>query len=365
VANPRVLIVTVSFDNLTFDEGFEPQIVVVGQNPEAEDRACDPAAVVTGCPAGLPICLPEARCAENRLQRFINRASFTTAYPLRDRRPHYIALNDFGDDGFQETGTYTIEFQIVNDPDPVVDDVLVPNLEEAGYENDADLDQQRADSLSRATNVSTGFLAACDPATPTGAGCLDLEPVANPVGFDFPTVTVDCSDPEVSSVSRTLTGKLTYEGDRDFFQLAGIPEQGYWGIQANYTLSAATPIEIALFVHTDNGLGASTLKADQTGTCSEFEGGQDACVDGSICVDERCWTDGDNNAGGTTTFGPNTATNECVIAGPRNAPPIFIEVVDNGINDFDHDMTYTVNVNITCGCPASCDNDLDYCQNGL
>lgn len=356
VADPRVLVVDIQFDG-TLDAQFKPQVQIIGVDPEeTQPPPCD---------ATCGLCIGTS-CGEPRLQRFVQQSPFDTAYPLRNTQPVFVVVNEFNDDGVQLTGGYTIRFEVVADTDPgeAGDDFLIPNLEEAGFANGGELGQQRNESKQRARQVPLGYQPVCDEATPTGAGCLDLVGVANPVGFGFDPLTVACGD--APPVTRTLTGRLTYEGDRDYFIFPDFPQRGYFGIEVDYTIDRATPVELAIFVHGFNGnqLAGSTLEgATETGTCSENQGGQSACAPGSICVDERCWTDAASNpaTSPSVVFGDD----ECVVAGPDGfSRPVYIEVVDNGINDFDLDMTYTLQVTVTCGCPSVCDNGQDFCQDG-
>lgn len=364
--DPDVLIVELQFDG-TFGDEFQPQVRIITTDPEENARTCQNGA----CGPGQE-CLPDNTCGEIRHQRFVATSPFRLAYPLRNNRVHYISVNEFGDDGFQETGGYSINVTVTDDTDPgeAGDDYLVPNLEEAGYQNQWDLVSQIQESKPRARVVDTGFVPVCADATPTGVGCLDLESVENPVGYGYDPLRVACSDAEAGAQNVTLTGRLTYEGDRDFFLLQNFPDKGYFGVRVDYSISGATSNEIAIFVHGSGTLIASTVQATEGDYCGELactaDGcGPEVCGTDEICVDERCWTDGASNAGGSFQFGPGSPRNECIVEGPENGAPIHIEVVDNGLNDFDLNTTYTLNVTISCGCPAACDNGMDYCQNGL
>ncbi|OGQ20341.1 MAG: hypothetical protein A2138_26670 [Deltaproteobacteria bacterium RBG_16_71_12] len=366
VADPDVLVVELQFDG-AFDDTFQPQVRIITTNPEENTRPCN-----NGSCGAEEVCLPDNTCGEVRHQRFIATSPFRLAYPLRNNRAHYISVNEFGDDGFQETGGYTINVTVTDDTDPgeAGDDFLVPNLEEAGYQNDWDLRRQIQESKPRARGADTGFVPVCADATPTGVGCLDLEPVENPVGYGYDPLRVACSDAEAAAQTVSLSGRLTYEGDRDFFHLQNFPGKGYFGVQVDYSVSGATPNEMAIFVHGDGTLIASTLRATEGAYCGELactaDGcGPEVCQDAEVCVDERCWSDGPSNPGGSFQFGPSGPNNECIVEGPENGAPIHIEVVDNGLNDFDLNTSYTLTVTITCGCPGTCDTGQDYCQNGL
>ncbi|HEY4330919.1 MAG TPA: hypothetical protein VGM78_00050 [Ilumatobacteraceae bacterium] len=366
---PPVLLVDVTFDSgTTISEAFKPQVRIVGSDPE--DGSPDTCTAGDAPRPGCTECY--GKCAEDRLQRFVRTNAFHTAFPLRNTEPVFVEINEFNDDAFQDGGTYTVHFSVIADPDPGEkgDDFLIPNLEFAGFADDTGLNNQLGRARPRSTTL--GYNPVCadgandgtDPAAPGGDSCIDTEPVAVAVGFGFPTTQVACAD--VPTKTTTLTGKLTYEGDRDYFLLADYPNQGYMNLHIDYTISQATPVELAIFVHKDGGgLIASTLKATEDGGCSDAQGGQNACLAGEVCVDEHCWSDGDSNAGGTTEFGQRAAGDgECIVTGPNGNGPVFIEVVDNGLNDFDLNMTYTLNVTVSCGCPATCDTDQDFCQNG-
>ena len=355
---PQVLVVSVQFDG-TLSEQFKPQLRIVGSNPEAPQ--------VAACSAACSECY-DGKCAEDRLQRFIDKNNFKTAFPLRNTEPLFVEINEFNDDAFQE-GNYHVQFEVVPDPDLLEkgDDFLIQNLEFAGFANSDQLRQQLSNSRPRVTTL--GYAAECaeDGSTNDGTSgptdvCIDFIPVVHPVNNNFPDHTIDCA--EMAPVSRVDSGRLTYEGDRDYFVFPDYPAKGYVNVDVTYSIASpngSTPVELAVFVHGANGaLISSTLEATDTGGCSEQEGGQNACAATSICVDRKCWTDGDSNPLHTVDFGDD----ECITTGPNADGPIFIEVVDNGLNDFDLDMTYTLNVTVTCGCAAQCDSAQDFCQDG-
>lgn len=354
--NPGVLVVTITFDG-TLDAAFKPQVRILTGNPEESP--------IAACAASCAACY-DGKCGEARLQRFIQTSPFKTAYPLRNTEPLFVSINEFNDDAFQETGGYTISFQLADDGDAgeVGDDFLIPNLEEAGYANGEQLAQQRDESkqAERARAKPAGLPAVCPDGAPA-AGCLDLVSVAVPNTFFSENSTVDCGDADAAPRTINMTGRLTYEGDRDYFLIPDFPNRGYYAISIDFSLDRASPVELAIFVHGFNGgalFGSTLVGAEETGTCTEAEGGQNACAPGSICVDERCWSDGPANAAISDTFGDD----ECVVAFEQIARPVYIEVVDNGINDFDLDMNYSLNVSVVCGCPAACDGGQDFCQDG-
>jgi len=352
-ANPSVLIISIDIPGVDV-RTFRPQVSVLAVDPEA-------AANQQGCRAACAAC-DQNVCKDARLQRFIAGGTYQTAVSLRDARDLLVAVNEFGDDAFQDGAGYTIRFEVVADPDPDEgDDVLIPNLEFAGFANDEDLERQFQDSKARARVLATTFPPVC---TGTGdpVGCLPLVDVPTPipgVPAEF-TKTVDCSAPGAGDQTVVASGRLTFEGDRDYFRI-DVPAEGYWGLDFNYRLTGAatTPVELTLFVRADDGLIANTLEAEQTlPTCLDTVD----CPAGSICVDEACWADGDGNA----TFASRTfpAAGECAFVSvvDRGDRPIYLEVTDNGINDFDIDVAYSFSMTVRCGCPTSCNRGAGNCQ---
>ncbi len=370
-SNPRVLVVEATFAGNFADE-VDAQLRALQLDPERDSYP--------SCSADLPCaavanrvrtCLPDnaGQCGETRMQRFITTSPFKMAYPLRDTNPVYVSVNDFGATDFQQSDGYTIRFDVVDDPDPgeIGEDYLIPNLEEAGYSNGGELSFQRSESVDRARTVTMGYPPVCDETAPVEP-CLNLVAVASPVNNGFDALTVDCTDPAASAQTVTLTGRLSYEGDRDYFVVEGYPARGYFGVDFDINLTPTSPVELALFAYNGGQLRGSTLTAAQTGECPQDPDNQDACPAGSICVDGRCWEDGATNAvvpnvDFSGNFGPQ-GSQQCVVTGGITDGALLIEVVDNGINDFDLAMTYTINVTARCGCPGVCDNGSDFCQDG-
>jgi hypothetical protein len=378
---PQVLEVDVTFDSgITIGPDFQPQVRVVAANPEKQVKACPASGPSTAPTAECTECYngPSGNsCAEDMLQRFVKTGTFKVAYPLRSTEPVFIEINEFSDHAFEDNGLgYTMVVKVLPDPDPGEhgDDFIVQNLEFAGFANNVDLDSQYNNSVpDRARVVTLGYNPVCDAtsnADPTITTCLHTKPVSNPVGFGFPADELDCAT--VPSKSVTLTGRLTYDGDRDYFLLPDFPSPTtYMNMDIQYSISQATPVELTVFVHGSGGRGdlAGSFLGDaqQVGSCTEQQGGQNACQPGSICVDQQCWTDTDNNPAVSGDFGgASDPGGNCVEAGPTKAEngPLVVEVVDNGLNDFDLNMVYSITLNITCGCPAQCDSSQDYCQNG-
>jgi hypothetical protein len=351
---PKVLVVELDWQGPIDARTFQPQVTVLGVDPEVDNRACN---------AACAFC-DEALCKTARLQRFVDKASFQTAFPLRDGSDALVLVNEVGDDAFQDGVGYTIRFTVIDDPDPGErgDDFLIPNLEFAGFANGDDLDRQLQRSRERARVLGTAYPAVCaDGADPVVEQCLPLEAVPDPVpGInEDATQVIDCDNPNAAPVQLTATGRLTYEGDRDYFRL-DLPPRGYFALDFDYALSGSstTPLELALFVYNARGNRpiANTLEATQTqGSClASFE-----CPAGSICVDGACWSESDDNP----TFAAHAFPEggECSFVSPFDSPfdattpqPFLLEVVDNGINDFDTDVTYSFTVDVRCGCPVAC-----------
>jgi hypothetical protein len=356
-SNPSVLIVEV--DATGVSSSFRPQLTVLGVDPE---QATNEQACVASCAA-----CDQDRCKNPRLQRFIRGAGFRAAYPLRDTRDVIVVVNEFGDDAFQDP-TYTIRFQVIDDPDPgeAGDDYLIPNLEFAGFSNGAQLAQQFDESIARARPLTTTF--------PTTLPIVDVpEPVPG-IQEEF-TTTVDCSAPGAADQTVTATGRLSYDGDRDYFSV-DVPAEGYWGLDFRYSISGAatTPVELTMFVHTPAAVVANTLEAENTqGFCNitslEDQGsvvGPVPCPAGSICVDQSCWSESTTNPTFSNQIFPQA--NECsfISVVDRGNRPVILEVTDNGVNDFDTSLTYTFELTIRCGCPTACNDDpnsnIERCQ---
>jgi hypothetical protein len=350
---PKVLLVDVEWQGPIDARAFQPQVTVYGVDPERDEQ---------GCTADCAYC-HENKCKSARLQRFIDEPSFRTAFPLRDATQPLVVVNELGDDAYEDGASYTIRLTVVADPDGGErgDDFLVPNLEFAGFDNGSDLDAALDASRGRARPLQTNYPGICESGQdPQADQCLPLVGVPEPVAgvADFATRVVDCG--AAGPVTLTATGRLTYEGDRDYFRF-DLPPRSYFSIAFDYALTGAstTPLELALFVYNarDNRPIANTLEAERTqGSClSSID-----CPDGSICVDGACWTDGDDNPTFARHVFPDSA-DECSFVSPFDSPrddpeptPFLLEVVDNGVNDFDVDVTYTFTVDIRCGCPVEC-----------
>ena len=342
---PGVLIVSVDIVGVDVAR-FRPQLTVIGDDVEATSQAC--VASCAACDANV--------CKTTRLQRFIREADFVTAYPLRSANDVLVVINEFGDDAFQDGAGYTIRFEVIRDPDPGErgDDFLIPNLEFAGFANGADLARQFDKSVPRARALTTNYPPVCTGDATDPEGCLPLIDVPAPIAGINPdfTTTVDCSAPGTSARTVTATGRLSYEGDRDYFKV-DVPDEGYWALDFRQTASGVgnTPVELAMFVHAD-GVIANSLEAEKT--LDRCEDTSD-CPSGSICVDRKCWAERDDNPTFNNKVFPRAGECSFVSVTDRGDRPIIIEVTDNGINDFDVDLTYSFQLTIRCGCPAACE----------
>lgn len=379
-SNPRVLVVTLTATGEVPDV-VQPQVLVFGHDPERSTGQLEPCPCTQEINPNNPVpneppqfCLPrnatDLACGEVRYQRVLNdRTTWTFGYPLRNARPVFVSVNDFGDNAFQESGGYTLELSIISDPDPGErgDDYLIPNLQFPTYDNSDEISTQRSRSRPRARDISQPFLPLCsdlelpdagpDPddggtTTPTEP-CMEEAPVPTPgEGGQVGTYVVcDGQDWTVQG-----SGRLAYQGDRDWFRV-DVPAAGYWALDFDYAVDRATPVELTFFVYGDDDLISAWLDADQVG--GSCQSALD-CPASSVCIDGRCWADTDANpAFASHTFpGPG----QCSYLHVNDGRPLFIEVTDNGINDFDPDMTYSFSLRIRCGCPAVCDGGFGACQ---
>jgi hypothetical protein len=361
-ANPGVLIVEVDAQGVT--SSFRPQLTILGADPEASVLTCT--ATCAACDQDL--------CKEPRLQRFIRGTGFRSAYPLRDTRDVIVVVNEFGDDAFQDP-SYTIRFRVIDDADAgeVGDDYLVPNLEFAGFSNDGTLAQQFEASIARARTLTTAF--------PETLPTIDVPTPLEGLPDAFKT-TVDCSAPGAADQTVTATGRLTYDGDRDYFSV-NVPAEGYWGLDFRYSASgpSTTPVELTMFVHTPERSPFSSttvisniLEAEKTKDFCNITSIEDQpdvvgpvpCDPGSICVDEQCWAESTTNPTFSNQIFPQGDECSFVSIVDRGNRPIILEVTDNGVNDFDSDLTYTFELTIRCGCPTACNDDpssdIERCQ---
>lgn len=383
VANPGVLVVTVTASGGVPDV-VQPQVLVFGHDPEratGDLEACpceqdiDPNNPVPNEPPQF--CLPQSAtasaCGEVRYQQVLSdRLSWTFGYPLRNARPVLVSVNDFGDDEFQETGDYTVELSILDDPDPgeVGDDYLIPNLQFPTYDNSDEIWTQRNESRPRARDISAPFLPLCSEVVEGADGgvadggddggtvvaptqpCMEEANVPNPSGGQVGSYVVcDGQDWTVQG-----SGRLTYQGDRDWFRVE-VPAAGYWALDFAYSVNVPTPVELTFFVYGEDDLISAWLDADETGSgCqSTFD-----CPLGSLCVDGKCWADIDDNPSFVGHTFPNVE--QCSYLHVNDDRPLYIEVTDNGINDFDPDMTYSFEMRVRCGCPEVCNGGFNSCQ---
>jgi hypothetical protein len=346
VAAPQVLIIDVQAAS---SSTFQPQVTLLAADPEDETpQPCQSSCAACG----------DDLCLSSRMQRFITGGSRQIGFPLRDNRPVFVLINDLSDDAFQENASYTVNVRIVDDTDvgEAGDDFLITNLESAGYANEGELNEQYRRSRERARPLESGLPAVCTD-DGAGAGCMSVVSVPMAIAgieAEFQE-TVSCAG--VPDVTMTAAGRITYEGDRDYF-LIDVPSRGYWAIDLQYDLAAATPVELTYFIHSENRLMSSFLETDLQPEPSDCQSQID-CQDGHICVDGRCWRDGDSNpAFNNHTFPP---VGDCSFVNVQDTRPIILEVTDNGINDFDLNTSYSIDVILRCGCPTACD-DNNRCQ---
>jgi hypothetical protein len=410
--NPSVLVVTVTADGAS-DDALQPQVRVLAHDPEltgSQLNTC-PCAVMASPDDPLPteppqFCLDQGagngdRCGELRFQRVMQSGStYSFGYPIRRQRAVYVSVNDFGDNDWQEGADgYTIEFQVISDPDTgeAGDDYLIPNLETASYDNSDDIRNQREQSRPRARDLGNGgalpacpFPAgapgACDVGgltamatqPPADAGFIDGGPEAGPIPRDAGGPTLPACQPVVdvpmpiagspqcpyyvACSGQTYTfsgsGRLTYQGDRDWFTF-NLPGAGYWGVDAAFTTSATTSVEPTFFMYGDGTLTGAWLEASnvQNGCADDAE-----CPAGTNCIDNKCWEDIDNNPAQSAGVFPSEP-DQCLFVHVNDSRPMYLEVVDNGINDFDPNMEYAFTLTVKCGCPASCGGgQYDSCQ---
>jgi hypothetical protein len=339
---PGVLIVGIEFDDVDPRDplGFRPQVQVRSVDPEASENA-------QRCSAACSLCDQDV-CKEVRLQRFVSASGFRTAFPLRDARDVLVIVNEFGDDAFQEGAGYSITFEVIDDPDAGEgDDVLIRNLEFAGFANEVELALQFRNSRERARVLQTTY-----------PDDLPLIPVPEPSDQSSAANLrmVDCNAPGTEPQTVVASGRLTYEGDRDYFRV-DVPAEGFWSLdfESALTGAASTAVELTLFVRAGENLIANTLETVRTQAACRAT---TDCPAGSICVDRQCWAERDDNLTFSSQLFPDPAADECAFVSVfnRNQRPLYLEVVDNGINDFDVDVTYRFELTIRCGCPAACDS---------
>lgn len=382
VDNPRVLIVKLTTSGGVPDT-LQPQLLVWGHDPETPTGQLKPCPCTSTQNPNNPVpseapqyCMPrnatDLACGEIRYQRVLNdRSSWSFGYPLRNSRPVFVSVNDFGDNEFQENATYTIELSIIDDPDPGErgDDYLIPNLQFPTYDNSAEIARQRNRSRPRARDISVPFLPLCsevlvDAGTPDDGGedggtttpsvpCLEEAPVPTPGQGNQVGTYVVCDGQEWVVQG---SGRLSYQGDRDWFRV-DMPPAGYWALDFTYSVDRTTPIELTFFTYGDDRLISAWLDAQQTG--GSCQSALD-CDPGSVCIDGRCWADRDDNPAFTNHTFPGPG--QCSYLHVNDRRPIYIEVTDNGINDFDPDMTYSFSLRVRCGCPAACDGGFGACQ---
>ena len=117
-------------------------------------------------------------------------------------------------------------------------------------------------------------------------------------------------------------------------------------------------MELTVFLYDgDDDLFSSFLEATVTSTgCDSSQ----ECAVGSVCIDGKCWADTDDNP--AITDGAWPVSGDCLFIHVNDARPVILEVTDNGLNDFDLEMSYNLQLRARCGCPAECDGANNACQ---
>jgi hypothetical protein len=342
-AQPQVLITTIEVNG---DDTFTPQVTIIGEDPEAQGNQ-------GVCNTSCPTCA-NGRCLEPRMQRFVPINPFRIGFPLRGELVTYVVVNDFNDDAYQD-GNYRIRFEVVDDPDAgeAGDDYLIANLESAGYANEDELRDQFRESRERARPSNEVFPLVCGEEGADPTTCLPLVAVPSPTDIhsDEEQQVVNCASAPDGNF--TLEGRLSYEGDRDYFML-DVPSRGYWGLDVNYEATGvgSTPVELTVFIHAENNLIMSFLESEpiENQNCQSTS----ECPAGHLCIDRRCWADTQSNPSFTGRTFPTG--DDCSLVDVIDRRPVMVEVTDNGINDFDPDLRYRLNVSLRCGCPTACDD---------
>ncbi len=400
--NAQVLLINLTLSAAVPEEA-QPQLRVLAQNPQVDTFACETTCQADSVTNEQFFCIPDGvakACGRVYLQRVLTQdAVYSTGFPVRRARPITISVNDFGDDGFLEDATYTISFELIPEPEGANegDDYIIPNLQNATYDNSGELDYQFDQGRDNARNLLQNMPPPCypddavtvgvdgglafppscnsgpdagpppDPCYDPPPGCIGIEPVPE-FGGGAP-YTATCTGQEYSI---TAQGQLTYEGDRDYFAFT-VPDVGYWGLEADYSVTATggTPVELTAFVHASDGINgglvAAWLDAPETPVVTQCPDPQiSGCCDpshceaGSTCIDRKCWADADSNPGFANRTFPSG--DQCFYVNALRERPLLLEVVDNGINDFDANMSYTITITAKCGCPASCNGGGGFCQ---
>lgn len=367
-----------------------------------------------------PRCFPGSYCAEQRFSRLLMQgcdaarvplaAQLTTAVAIRSDQPVFVAVRFFQSQVYQDRQAYTLQAQAYADPDSREPNDLPPALNrEARYSSSSGsirscnranfpIDNLGAYSGLPAcehptwdcpSSIDGGSTDVCDFTDTTGS-CLpwsDNSSVDGGLIGDNPYSSLDCSG--AGSGSYTVTGYLSYVGDRDYYSFSLPPGDIEVNVDLQGSGVSSTGIESAVFVSTAGGMKSSFVDSQRANTVSaractdwieccdniyDCDPAEVPCVGGFcappehcysntdcpedyLCIDERCFSDTEDHGVPNRTFGPEGGN--CLVARTCEDPnPWTIEITDNGLNDFDLDMQYTLTVRWTCNCPDLC----GYCQ---
>jgi len=334
--------------------------------------------------------------------------------------PTYIKVSHFGGTAYHENTPYTLSVNLATDPDGNEPNDLPPTLNrEARYSSGSG--EIRDCNLNHFTVQNIGSYSgphACtNPGTPcpdggpcpdaAQSGCLpwnDNSGIDGGTANGNPYTTINCSG--VGSPSFTATGYLSYYGDRDYYTFTLPPGDIEVNIEFS-TTAGTTGVETALFVMTDDGnrLKASYVDARMGNTIQgpECTTWQDCCLGGIVdCVreDRPCIPDQDGQGAhcqiregcmsntdcptnylcigegetycfedttshGAPDFNFGYAGGDCILARMcSDGNAWIVEVTDNGQNDYDLGMQYTLRVSAQCSCDGDrcsyCTAPLDY-----
>ena len=368
------------------------------------------------------LCFPGSFCAEARYSKLLMQgtdssgvpraASLKTAVAIRSGHPVFVALRFFQGQVYQDGQAYTLRSQAFAEPDSHEPNDLPPALNrEARYSSSSgSIRACNSDHFSFANLGSYSGAPACEhptwtcpPAEDGGSGldvcdfsntstggCLPWSDNSSSDGGmigDNPYSSLDCST--AGSGSYHVTGYLSYVGDRDYYTFSLPPGDIEVNIDLQGSGVSSTNIESAVFLWAGGSMKGSfvdTQRASTTSarTCDDWldccdniyecdpaevpcSGGFCAppdrcqsntdCPDSYLCIDQRCFADTEDHAVPNVTFGPEGGN--CLVAKTcSDANPWLIEVTDNGLNDYDLNMQYSLTVRWSCNCPDTC----GYCR---
>jgi len=366
----------------------------------------------------LPICLPGSFCGEMRQSFLVmqgadqNRvpmaATHRTGVAVLVNQPIFIAVSHFQGNIFQEGQPYSLRVNMAPDPDSNEPNDLPPALNrEARYSSPSGAIRECNENVFGAVNIG-GYSGPQECSRPEitcpredggapdtcnyssqGGSCLPWVDSSDAwdggPGGTNPYIALDCSS--AGSGSYSGSGYLSYVGDRDYF-IFNLPPGD---LEVNVDVSSSTGtsgLEMGVFVFTStDNLHGSYVDADidraiSTQTCTDWrdccvgsdvyacERDERPCIDGNcrppsdcashnecppdyLCIRERCFSDTPSHAAPNFTFGPDGG--QCLMAPLcSEGNPWVIEITDNGQNDYDLALQYTVTVRWSCNCPTRC-----------